>query len=239
MSHWASVWAWEQTITNGGAKFVLVALAEFADAEAMAYPSQATLASMTGQGERTVRGHLAYLEVAGFLKRSGRWLPNGTRTSDLFQLSGGFKPAAKSAGGLFDNRQVSTGLPARNDIQPPADSARDLVREKELSVELSDNTYTGFEEFYSNYPRKENKPQALRAWKSKKLQPTDLPTLLLDVADRFKGVEKQYIPHPSTYLNNEKWKDEIIRHTESGFDARDRVAREEQLRHEREYGPSL
>lgn len=214
MSHWASAWAWEQQIENGGAKFVLVALAEFADEGALAYPSQATLANMTGQAERTVRAHLVYLEEKGLIKRTGRWRPDGTRTSDLFQLSGGFKPAAKSAA---YNRQDSARLPAKSAASPPAESASDPVREKELSVELKYNLE--FQTFYDNYPNRQAPPAAFKAWKAQRLRPEDVPMLLADVEKRYRGVEKRFIPHPATYLNQRRWEGDLIERPE---DTRDR-----------------
>lgn len=86
MSHWASTWAYEQDVQPCGRKFVLVALAGFADEEGYCYPSQATLASMTGQDARSVRRHLASLEEDGVIKRKHRRGKSGQRTSDGYTL---------------------------------------------------------------------------------------------------------------------------------------------------------
>lgn len=70
----------------------------------------------------------------------------------------------------------------------------------------------GFVEFYSAYPRKVSKQAALKAWKALKPD-TDLARVILaDVQRRcegeWSGKDKQYIPHPSTYLNQRRWEDE-------------------------------
>lgn len=135
MSVWATVWAWEQELESPGQKLVLLALAQFADEFAKAFPSQQTVSEMTLQGERSVRRHLQQLELAGLIQREPRWRKDGTRTSDQFQLAGGARPsvlganskqpgegigaqespsqpAAKLAGGDGPNRPKTTGPPA-------------------------------------------------------------------------------------------------------------------------------
>lgn len=71
MSVKAIDWALERDL-RPGAKLVLIVLANFADAEGFAYPSQAKLARLTGQTERTVGTHLAALEAAGLIVRPER-----------------------------------------------------------------------------------------------------------------------------------------------------------------------
>lgn len=87
MSHWASTWAYEQPIKLCGRKFVLVALASFADEDGYCYPGQETLAGMTGQDARSVRRHLLELEKSGFIKRKHRYdEKKKKRTSDGYHL---------------------------------------------------------------------------------------------------------------------------------------------------------
>lgn len=86
MSHWASTWAYEQDVQPCGRKFVLVALANFADEDGFCYPSQERLAEMTGQDVRSVRRHLASLDKDGAIKRRARRSKTGQRTSDGYTL---------------------------------------------------------------------------------------------------------------------------------------------------------
>lgn len=86
MSHWASSWAYEQDIQPCGRKFVLVALAGFADEDGFCYPSQETLAKMTGQDVRSVKRHLKALENDEVIKRKARWKSAGGRNSDGYTL---------------------------------------------------------------------------------------------------------------------------------------------------------
>lgn len=70
-----------------------------------------------------------------------------------------------------------------------------------------------FEEWWKHYPRKAGKGQARRAHKTA-LTKTDQHTLLAAadrVADHHKraGTETRFIPHPATWLNGERWADDL------------------------------
>jgi hypothetical protein len=71
------------------------------------------------------------------------------------------------------------------------------------------NTNDQFEIFYKAYPRKVAKPNALKAWLKKK---PDLQVVLksLESYKKSKGWEnKEFIPHPATWINGERWADEV------------------------------
>lgn len=68
-----------------------------------------------------------------------------------------------------------------------------------------------FEDFWNIYPRKIGKKAALRSFNSA-IKNHDAKAIMNGVA-RFakasKGTEKQYIPHPATWLNQGRWDDEV------------------------------
>ena len=82
MSLYATKWAYAQPVKPAGRKFVLVAIADFADAEGRAFPGVDTIATMTGQDERSVRRHIDALEKAGYLRSAERRRQDGSRTTD-------------------------------------------------------------------------------------------------------------------------------------------------------------
>ena len=70
-----------------------------------------------------------------------------------------------------------------------------------------------FEIFYSSYPKKKDKSKAFRAFK--KLNPDEklLNTILSALEMQKKDINcvkqnRQFMPYPSTYLNNRRWEDE-------------------------------
>ena len=70
----------------------------------------------------------------------------------------------------------------------------------------------GFDEFWSVYPRHESKPRAEKAWKAALKRGAD-PRAVIDGArshaegHAVRGTEPNFIPHPATWLNNDKWND--------------------------------
>jgi len=68
-----------------------------------------------------------------------------------------------------------------------------------------------FDLFWSVYPRKVKKREALDVWKRKKLD-SKFQVLISDVENRLQkddAWKNGFIPHPTTYLRGERWNDEI------------------------------
>jgi len=74
--------------------------------------------------------------------------------------------------------------------------------------------HTDFQTFYKAYPRKTKRPDAERAF-SKAIKKTSLDTMLkaLEV-QKPHWKDPKYIPHPSSWLNSERWADEIEKGSE-------------------------
>ena len=66
---------------------------------------------------------------------------------------------------------------------------------------------SSFPEFWSIYPRKVGKGQAVKAWARavKKVPPE---TILAAVRSYPWSADKEFIPHPASWLNGERWADE-------------------------------
>lgn len=68
-----------------------------------------------------------------------------------------------------------------------------------------------FDRFWHAYPRKVGKAAAMKSWKSAIKQGAD-PEHMADAAEKFRvqtnGTDKQYIPHPSTWLSQGRYDDE-------------------------------
>lgn len=68
-----------------------------------------------------------------------------------------------------------------------------------------------FNEFWVEYPRKVKRKTALEIWKRKQLD-GQADVLIADVSNRKRNHDpwlKGFIPDPTTYLNQERWQDEI------------------------------
>lgn len=69
-----------------------------------------------------------------------------------------------------------------------------------------------FEDFWQAYPRRQNKKVALAAWK--RISPAEHPEILRGIenwkrSDQWMRDGGQYIPLPSTFLQGERWTDEV------------------------------
>ena len=68
----------------------------------------------------------------------------------------------------------------------------------------------GFDEFYARYPRKVGKGSARRAY-DKALKVTTHDNIMFGLSQQLASMEakeKQFIAHPATWLNGERWDDE-------------------------------
>lgn len=70
-----------------------------------------------------------------------------------------------------------------------------------------------FSDFWSLYPRKIGKKKALQIYTTLIRKNKELPVIILDGLKRqlkeLSSRESQYIPHPSTWLNQGRWEDEV------------------------------
>lgn len=119
----------------------------------------------------------------------------------------------------YDNYQQSTSQstseqPSSNQAatsdQPVCKKDKESKKEKEETPPLPP---TGFESFWSAYPKKKSKTDAVKAWE--KLKPDcELVAIILQkvaqakTSQEWRKADGQYIPYPATYLNGKRWEDE-------------------------------
>lgn len=78
-----------------------------------------------------------------------------------------------------------------------------------------------FETFWEQYPNKKAKARALKAWLALGPSPELQSTILAAIARQKTGRDwvkdgGRYIPHPSTWLNDDGWMDEVVPETPNG-----------------------
>lgn len=127
-----------------------------------------------------------------------------------------------------DTRVQITGLPSpmieqKNELQvietkkeKTTDDAPESNKESN-NKRIKKQSLVRFDEFWSEYPRKISKKSAIRKWttlKCDKFADEIIRNVKARNAEEWKGKEMQFIPHPTTFLNQERWKDEpeIINH---------------------------
>lgn len=78
---------------------------------------------------------------------------------------------------------------------------------------IKTKTNTMFDEFWKAYPKKKAKDDAVKSWVKRKITPELFYTIMnaLEQQKQSKEWEKdngQYIPYPSTWINQGRWQDE-------------------------------
>lgn len=142
--------------------------------------------------------------------KSVRKIPDGNSTpltdakSDVRKMP---KNPGVSRDSVVNDRQPDA-YPDTPKIAYPDTPPVSVIKNKSLKAYV----HSRFDEFWKIYPRKENKKKAHAIWERRQL---DLKADLIinDVILRMEKHEpwkdKQYIPHATTYLNGERWEDEI------------------------------
>ncbi|WP_371763364.1 helix-turn-helix domain-containing protein [Massilia sp.] len=85
MSVEAISWAFQQAVPHASAKFVLVAMANHADADMRCWPSSAHLCGMTSQDRKTVQANLQRLREWGYIVDTGE-RRGATKQVPVYQL---------------------------------------------------------------------------------------------------------------------------------------------------------
>ena len=140
---------------------------------------------------------------------------------NLFKIDAQEEKPSTGAGSS-DSVQPCTENPSTASQSLDTDNYKDIYKKKDDHKDINpSNSASGdahapdekdFDEFWKQYPVKKNKLRAKRIWERKKLKPL-LILILTDIVKRqqhdSQWQDPQYIPHPSTYLSNELWHDEI------------------------------
>lgn len=96
-----------------------------------------------------------------------------------------------------------------------AESLFPYIEDERPKLLKKDGTLTAkgeslFDAWWAIYPKREKKPYAKRKWgaAAEKLGPDELLRLTREWLERNRDTPLKYIPHPGTWLNNERWTDE-------------------------------
>jgi hypothetical protein len=160
---------------------------------------------------------LRELEVAGLIKRAENWISipglmkrqridyRYFKTCDRDDCNKPQKP---------DSQRETPRAPA----EPPQSHAvttrgpaTDGDGDGDGDVTTTPAAADEFDEFWTIYPRKEGKGAARKAWVKavKSLPASELLPIVRSYSVRVHGTERRFIPFPATWLNQERWADEV------------------------------
>jgi len=132
------------------------------------------------------------------------------------------KVAAGRAGGLASGvarrKHTRSNLEAEGEANAKQNEAPTRTRPEPLESPSDSPPVAAlperFDEFWQAYPRRVGKGQAVKAWKSavRKSDPGMIITAAISYAATQQGKDPQYVAHPATWLNGERWLDEAPSH---------------------------
>ena len=249
MSNKVSTWVWEHSMATRDARLVLVKLADIANDDGYCWPSVGLLAKQTLLAEKTVRKALQKLNEIGELQTilrpgtSSRYRisinPNAPLQKGNNPSPGRGTPPGRvvlpSEGGTPLPWEGETPLPSqgRGTINEPSMNHQETINGLEsFSVEAD------FERFWKEYPRRVAKDAALQKFVSAVRGGTSAE-IIISAAARFAADpnlprEKNFIPHPTTWLNQKRWNDDALPARSRGTNVVDLIA---QLEAEERGGP--
>lgn len=210
MAHAAVHWAINEIEfpkeVKPAARWLLVHIADRADRDTWeCWPSHKLLAKDAGMSARTVLDLMFVLEEAKLISRAAHFRPDGTRSSDRITLLSGY---ATIAGG---DRNIQRDQPQHSTPERAKAAVQNLVTEPGKRTDIVLGAAEPFDAWWSAYPRKMAKVAARKAWKaaSAKIGLDDLLELTRLFADHVLGKDPEHIAHPATWLNGERWNDEL------------------------------
>jgi len=160
----------------------------------MAYPSYARIIHETGLSRMTVSRYLERLEQEGWIARNRGHKGKNTEYTACFPAS-------------ITERLVSEGV--STSITESKTSIRE-VHELNNNKQSINNIYITFDKFWSIYPKKVGKADAEKRWNRAKITDDIFNLIANHLSIAYLTTEKKFIPNPSTYINQQRWNDEVI-----------------------------
>jgi len=211
----------DRSKAKGSARLLLVILAEHLNEKTRRCdPSIETLAREANTTPRTVARLLAELKVereitiatGGGRKHCNAYTITAAENPDSDDIVSDENPDTRVRVSSSETLTLMTGFDGKTltkQVRNPDTRVRRTIKnQKDISHAGEDSDFTAF---WSAYPRKVAKPAALKAWRSAKHRPPLAD--LLAALDRHKRSEQwqtaRFIPHPATWLNGQRWDDQL------------------------------
>jgi len=190
---------WQHSKQREGNLLVLLAIADFADDEGYAFPAIKTIGKKSRLSHRHTQRIVKQLVEAGELEIDGTKMSH--KGTHLFRVT------------LCHVAPTSRRSRHGGDA-PDVLGVTSVSPKSSLNHQEEEKTKTGvcsFDQFWEKYPVKKGKRSATTAWqrlKLDKLATTIIASIQIHI-DYDEAWQKGFIPHPTTYLNQGRWEDDL------------------------------
>lgn len=201
---------WESGPEKQGHLLVMLALADYANDAGKCWPSIRSIAEKARMTERGVQKILRTLEDQGWVETA---VGNGRKGCSEYTLN----PERGSPPNEVHPERGDTKTP-NDDAKTPNESAKNpeprspepLRTVKNRHLEPSYGSNDLFDRFWAVVPRKKKKQEAKKAF-DKACRQAD-PEQIIKAMELFaitqRDTDPQFIPHPTSWLNQGRWEDE-------------------------------
>ena len=112
---------------------------------------------------------------------------------------------------LLEDLKKYLDLYPRVDRKKWEDARTNAIAEIQKELDRHTDDFKLFDQFWNVYPRKQNKPDAKKAWRQTINFRPELSTVISAVLDQCKSEQwmQGYIPHASTWLRGHGWNDKM------------------------------
>ena len=216
MSHYMTALAMKQQGLKPATKIVLYWLADHHNGETgKCFPSISRLAELSEMSRRSVEGHLETLEQLGLITRINQFRETGGKSANSYIL--GLTETSMEQSDAQNLRMVCEKS-AHGDTQNLRmnNLVKDNLGNEPCilfgSIEELDNDFNAF---WAAYPRKVGKALCRKVYVRAlaKIKADELLEKTHAFAASCSGKEVKFIPHPSTWLNQERWNDTLSTET--------------------------
>tara|TARA_B110000027_G_C16102953_1_gene293949 strand:- start:132 stop:848 length:717 start_codon:yes stop_codon:yes gene_type:complete len=199
--------AFKADIKKSSLKFILVAMADYANEEGEAYPSIQTLNNKTSLNRKTIIAGLMQLESLGYLKNTGKKVGR-TNSISVWQITNSVEQSQKGDSLVSSPKNGTSSSPKKG--TPKQSQKRDIEPSVILTTSVTTRTTVSFDDFYKIYPKKIKKKDSQAIWK--KLTAEQRQAAKDGVESFTANKDIQFIAAPDVYLRGERWNDEEVDH---------------------------
>ena len=200
MSHYMTALAMQQKGIKPATKIVLYWIADHHNSETDAcFPSLATLSDECEMSKRAVQAHIDTLSYAGLIERVERKRGNGSRTSNGYRLN------------LTKQAWQNLPPPIAESARPPMQNLPALNLGTNNLGNITSKNMSIFDNLWQIYPKKVGKGTAKKALAKAMTKATadQIQHSLAVFVRAWGNQDKKFMPHLATWLNGERWDDEI------------------------------
>lgn len=226
MSAKVTIWAWAQPVPSSTVRLVLLGMADICRESGKVWASQAYIAKKVQMSLRTVRDAIKNLADLGLIRveaRPGKTelitfnltavvLFEGGPEDDEFDEPTPANGSKTPANGSRTPAAVADE-PVKNQEEEPTDTrerAGGLFGDEDLPASVPLPPGPSFSDFWQAYPSKVGRGAAARAWDKALAKVTSVE--IVKAVEAQKASDrwlKGYVPNPATWLNQERWADEV------------------------------